>query len=60
MAKIEVIITDMGNGGAYCSNCGQDLDHGDPFITIPNHCPKCKEPLTERSEPYINQGGSDF
>lgn len=60
MAKIDVIVTDMGNGGAYCSNCGCDLDHGDPRNEIPPACPQCKEVFDGRNEPFINMGGSDF
>lgn len=59
MAKIEVIVTDMGNGMSYCGNCGCDLDHGNPLVEIPDKCPDCQE-LLETGSTYINQGGSDF
>jgi predicted Zn-ribbon and HTH transcriptional regulator len=59
MAKIEVIVTDMGNGGAYCSNCGCDLDGGNPLVEIPPVCPQCKEEFTDR-DMFVSPGGSDF
>lgn len=49
MAIIEIIVTDMGNGCACCSNCGTNLDNGDPFAKIPFICPKCGETFTDRS-----------
>jgi len=60
MAEIVVIVTDMGNGGAFCNVCNCDLDHGNPLNEIPPQCPQCGETFTSRSEPYINMGGSDF
>jgi len=59
MAKILFIVTDMGNGGAFCSNCNYCLDGGDPLKVCPDTCPQCQETFTD-SETYINQGGSDF
>lgn len=58
MTYISVIVTDMGNGGASCSDCGQDLDGGDPLKEIPTKCPGCGEVFQDR-QVYINQGGSD-
>lgn len=58
-AKIVLIQTDMGNGGAYCSNCNYDLDDGDPFVKIPPICPKCQAIFIDK-ESYTNMGGSDF
>jgi len=59
MAEIQIIVTDMGNGGAFCSNCGCDLDGGDPLVEIPNECPQCHEKFTGR-DLYTGSGGSDF
>jgi len=59
-ATIQIIITDMGNGGAFCSNCHEDLDGGDPTKKLPSHCPKCEAKFTDVEEPFINKGGSDF
>lgn len=59
-ARVDVIVTDMGNGGAFCSECGCDLDHGDPRNEIPFSCPKCWRKLEGYNPPYINMGGSDF
>jgi uncharacterized paraquat-inducible protein A len=47
------IVTDQGNGGAYCSQCDTTLK-GDEAI-----CPGCKSEL-EDGDLYISQGGSDF
>jgi hypothetical protein len=58
-ALIEVIVTDMGNGGAYCSECGCCLDGGNPLNDLPTHCPQCNEQLTGYAAPFINMGGSD-
>ncbi len=59
MARVEIIITDMGTGGAYCSTCGYCLDGGDPLNEIPKFCEQCKEELTYIDNPFINMGGSD-
>ena len=59
MTIIERIVTDMGNGGAYCSNCHYCLDGGDPLVRVPLKCPNCKEEFKEESL-YISSGGSDF
>lgn len=56
---INIIVTDMGNGGAFCGSCGCDLDHGDPRNTVPPSCPKCHKVFEGTSGP-INFGGSDF
>ncbi len=58
-ATIKVIVTDMGNGGAYCSECSCCLDGGNPLNEIPPNCPQCGEKFTDRSEPFINMGGAD-
>jgi NAD-dependent SIR2 family protein deacetylase len=63
MATIQVIVTDQGNGGSYCSDCGYDLDNylREKIISRePKICPKCQAALTKREEPWINMGGSDF
>ena len=59
-AKIQIIVTDQGNGGAFCSNCSHCLDDGDASKKLPTHCPKCSALFTGQEEPYINRGGSDF
>ena len=60
-ANINVLITDMGNGMAYCSNCGEDLDRGDPRNIIPKNCPKCNALFISQDEPKpYSFGGSDF
>lgn len=56
--KVNYVITDMGTGGAYCSNCNFCLDNGDPFKKIPVVCPKCNFKFTGETT-YINNGGSD-
>lgn len=47
------VVTDQGNGGAYCGSCSANLDNEYDI------CPKCKLPLVEGG---INGsfGGSDF
>ena len=60
MAYIDVIVTDMGNGAAFCSNCDYCLDGGDPTVRRPAECPKCKEKFNEPGSLYVNSGGSDF
>ena len=47
------VVTDQGNGGAYCGSCSANLD--DEY----DLCPKCKLPLVEGSLGY-SMGGSDF
>ena len=59
-ARIVVVVTDMGNGGASCSKCSCDLDHGNPLNVIPPKCPQCGEVFVGRDEPYVSTGGSDF
>lgn len=60
MATIQILVTDMGNGAAICSECSECLDGGDPTKKLPPRCPKCDSIFTEIEEPYINRGGSDF
>ena len=57
MAIIQHVVTDQGNGGAYCGTCQTDL--GSSPMNIPNTCPVCLEKFTDSSM-YINGGGSDF
>ena len=60
MAGVYHIVTDMGNGAAYCDGCNAHLT-SDPS-KVPEICPHCKEPLSRISNEsmYINSGGSDF
>ena len=59
MAVIEHLVTDMGNGAAFCSACGHKLSE-DPLATLPERCPKCSAEFTgENMFPY-NYGVSDF
>jgi hypothetical protein len=59
IAYREHIVTDMGNGGAFCSHCQYDLG-SDPFEIIKiKKCPGCGYTLYEGGM-YINGGGSDF
>lgn len=57
IARKEHIVTDQGNGAAFCSNCNENLG-SDPF-TQPDVCPKCGATLIEGSI-WISPGGSDF
>lgn len=59
-ANIQVIVTDMGNGGRSCGACGQDLDRGDPFEVMPKECPQCHAELVSCDDVFVNMGGSDF
>lgn len=59
-ARIEIIVTDMGNGGAYCSKCSYCLDGGDPRKRPPSVCPRCQVVFTGYDRPILNTGGSDF
>jgi predicted Zn-ribbon and HTH transcriptional regulator len=58
ISYVQHVVTDMGNGGAFCSNCQHWLG-ADPF-KIPDMCTKCKLKLIECGDIYINQGGYDF
>ena len=59
-ATREHIVTDQGNGGAHCSNCGYDLTSRFPYTDpVPNPCPGCGLEWEEGGM-YINYGGSDF
>jgi len=70
-ATREHVVTDQGNGGAYCSNCGYDLTSKmnpdfwannsvyNYFLPVPNPCPGCGLEWEEGGT-YINYGGSDF
>ena len=57
IATREHIVTDMGNGGSYCSNCVYNFGP-DPLKSYDN-CPGCDYKIAEGST-YINRGGSDF
>lgn len=63
IAYREHIVTDQGNGGAYCSNCHTDLTARHPLYKIPNlqnnHCTGCGYKIIEGGL-YIQSGGSDF
>lgn len=58
-ATIDLIQTDMGNGGAFCSNCDHCLDGGDPLKPLPDKCPKC-DMVFVGTTTFTNMGGSDF
>lgn len=57
-AKVYHIVTDQGNGGAYCSACSADLGN-DPG-KIPDDCPRCKSHFIGDEDPWFSIGGSDF
>lgn len=57
-AIVEHVVTDQGNGGAYCGKCGEWLT-SNPF-KIPDQCPRCKRKLVNSGSTWINTGGSDF
>lgn len=59
MAKAyrEHIVTDQGNGGAYCSECLADLT-SDINGKAPYPCPGCGAEYEEGGL-YVNMGGSD-
>lgn len=57
-AIIEHIVTDMGNGAAFCGNCNQILAHS--ALDIPEICPNCGATLVEAGHMFISPGGSDF
>lgn len=59
MGTIEYIVTDMGNGAAFCSECGYCLDNGNPMFVMPAKCPECDTELV-KNDVFINMGGSDF
>ena len=54
----EHIVTDQGNGGAFCSKCGANLSSpfGEP---APYPCPDCGAEWIEGGM-YVQGGGSDF
>jgi hypothetical protein len=56
-ARIEHIVTDQGNGGAFCNECNNIL--GFDVLTLPDTCPNCGAILVEGGT-YISTGGSDF
>lgn len=58
-ATIEHLVTDMGNGAAFCSACDYNLNGGNPTKVLPSSCPKCGAKFTSHST-YVNQGGSDY
>ncbi|MFH1065635.1 MAG: hypothetical protein V1734_03985 [Nanoarchaeota archaeon] len=58
-ATREHIVTDMGNGMAYCSNCEYNLGSDPIEIYKIKICPGCGYTLYEGGI-YINRGGSDF
>jgi len=53
----EHLVTDMGNGGSYCSHCDYNLGPN-PLIDY-KECPGCGYTLIPGGI-HINQGGSDF
>lgn len=57
-AFIKHIVTDQGNGGAYCSSCEYMLGC-EPFA-LPTDCPRCGAALTDSGDVFIPTGGSDF
>lgn len=64
-ATREHCVTDQGNGGAYCSNCGHSLDAphnglGMDIGSAPNPCPGCGLEWEEGSISGYSFGGSDF
>lgn len=60
MATIEQIVTDQGNGGAYCSDCTFVVEFDEINLKWPVICPKCEEEFVAISWPWISPGGSDF
>lgn len=67
-ATIEHLVTDMGNGGANCSNCNHDItSYLDECLEetlrtkkmAARICPNCQCIFTE-SNIWISPGGSDF
>jgi hypothetical protein len=60
MATVQIIVTDQGNGGSFCSDCGHCLDGGCASNDIPKICPKCKSIFTETEKPWFSPGGMDF
>lgn len=57
MPIVQHVVTDQGNGGAYCSGCLCTL--GSDPSKIPDVCPKCHKAFTG-SDIYVSSGGSDF
>jgi len=57
IAYREHIVTDMGNGSSYCSNCHYNF--GPEASKHYESCPGCGYRIKEGST-YINWGGSDF
>jgi len=51
------VVTDMGNGASFCSNC--DYNFGPDPLKSYKKCPGCDYKLKDGSM-YINSGGSDF
>ena len=56
IASREIIVTDQGNGGAYCDNCQASQDVGEFY---PDNCPGCGYKIIAGSV-YINRGGSEY
>jgi hypothetical protein len=58
-AYIQHVVTDQGNGGAFCSSCIANLDHYN--FKFPDDCPKCGAHFVAEylPSPY-SFGGSDF
>ena len=57
------MVTDMGTGGGYCSNCSFDVGNfmiSNKFYTT--HCPNCKCRIIAQDYSGLsyNFGGSDF
>ena len=59
VAFVEHIVTDQGNGSAYCGNCDTYL--GSNPLQLPKTCFKCGYALVEgEGHVFVNRGGSDF
>ena len=56
------VVTDQGNGGAYCSKCDADLSPSGPFGIgpAPYPCPGCGAEWIDTEIGGYNFGGSDF
>ncbi len=56
------VVTDQGNGGAYCSKCGHNLTSGAQFGADPPiyPCPGCGAEWEDTDISGYGFGGSDF
>lgn len=59
MAEIHHLITNMGNGAAFCSYCGKKLTEN-PSAKLPPSCPFCNEEFNNEHIYEYCYGGSDF